>query len=65
MKITPSQIHYSIPVLNEQRQLGNIQQIDLRNGQIIIIFTKRHLSEEIPGSPIAAIEKKETIITWN
>lgn len=64
MLITASQIHYTIPVLEEQRLLGNIQQIDLRNGKIQIVFAKKHLIDSIKKDEIK-IEQKDTIVQWN
>lgn len=64
MLITASQIHYTIPVLDEQRLLGNIQQIDLRNGKIQIVFAKKHLTDGIKKEDVK-IEQRDTLIQWS
>ena len=65
---SPTQVRYTIPLLGEQKTLGLIQTIDMKNGKLDIIFMRKYnddVDTQLAQKKDLAIEQKPTTISWD
>lgn len=68
LNYSPTHVKYTIPLLGEQKTLGLIQTIDMKNGKLEIIFMRKYnddIDTQMATKKDLVIEQKTTTIEWN
>ena len=65
---SPTQVRYTIPLLGEQKSLGLIQTIDMKNGKLEVTFMRQYSSDidsQLAQKKDLVIEQKATTVSWD
>jgi hypothetical protein len=67
LNYSPTHVKYTIPLLGEQKTLGLIQTIDMKNGKLEVIFMRKYNADvdtQLSKKDLV-IEQKNTTLTWD
>jgi len=68
LNYSPTQVRYTIPLLGEQKTLGLIQTIDMKNGKLEVTFMRKYnddVDSQLSSKKDLVIEQKTTTLTWD